>query len=120
MARPSKPWFRESKGTWYATVGGKMTSLGVRGRENSKEAHDAWHRLMANGSPQPPQDIQPKSEPKVEPTVAVVLDSFLADADGRVKRNTLRVYRYFFKVFRGTEYVQLKASELTPTQCEGF
>jgi hypothetical protein len=47
MARPSKPWFGESKGTWYCTVDGKKVSLGVQGRENKKEAEQAWHRLLA-------------------------------------------------------------------------
>ena len=45
MARPSKPWFRASMGTWYVKIGGKQHSLGVRGRENRSAAVAAWHRL---------------------------------------------------------------------------
>ncbi len=43
MPRPSKPWFRASKQTWYVTIEGKKVSLGVRGRENARAAKDAWH-----------------------------------------------------------------------------
>ena len=42
------PWYRVSKGTWYATVNGKSLSLGVRGEGNRKEAQEAWHKLMAS------------------------------------------------------------------------
>src|SRR5262245_55077273 len=47
MARPSKPWFRAIKNTWYCTIEGRKVSLGVRGKENARAAKDAWHRLMA-------------------------------------------------------------------------
>ena len=33
MARQIEgPWYRASKGTWYATADGKSVSLGVKGR----------------------------------------------------------------------------------------
>jgi integrase len=112
MAKPSKPWFRASKGSWYATVGGRKLSLGVRGRENAKAAKEAWHRLMANG----PKATQ---KPKPEPTVAEVIDAYLSDAESRVKPETLRGYRKFLRPF-SAEHGQLPASALTPTICESW
>lgn len=111
MAKPNKPWFRESKGAWYATVEGRQTSLGVKGLDKEGEAVKAWHRLMAG--------VQEKAKPKAEPTVAEVVKGFLADAEGRVKPNTLENYRYYllpFAIRHGT----MKPSELTPTLAEAY
>jgi len=47
MARPSSPWFRKIKNTWYCTLDGKKVSLKVRGEGNEREAIKAWHRLFA-------------------------------------------------------------------------
>ena len=46
MGRPNKPWFRESKQAWYATVEGRMVSLGVKGQDKEADAMQAWRRLM--------------------------------------------------------------------------
>jgi hypothetical protein len=53
MSRPSRPWFRASKGAWYVKVDGRQTALGVKGRENEAEAVRAWHRLMGGMAPEP-------------------------------------------------------------------
>jgi len=87
------------------------------GREKEADAVKAWHRLMA-GMPEPTPE--PKVEVRAEPeavNVADVLRAFLADCEGRVKPNTVRVYRRFlvpFLVKNGT----VKADALTPVFCE--
>jgi hypothetical protein len=120
MARPSKPWFRESKGTWYCTLHGRMVSLGVQGRENKKEAERAWHRLLAGVTEErtTPKDDGP-AVTKEGPTVAEVIKAFLDDIEGRGKPNTVRVYRYFLRPFR-KRHGRVKASDLTPVLAEGY
>jgi integrase len=112
MARPNKPWFRASKGTWYATVDGRKVSLGVQGEENFKAAHEAWHRLMAGIKEQ-------KARPKSEPTVGEVIRQFLADCEGRMKPKTLRGYRDFLTPFVESNG-RLVTSELTPPLVEAY
>src|SRR5262249_41249117 len=90
MARPSKPWFRESRNAWYATIHGRMTPLGVKGKENRGEAEEAWHRLVAGGNPQKVGEVR---------TVADVVNAFLMDTEERVKKNTYRMYRLFLVPF---------------------
>ncbi len=112
MARPSKPWYRAEKGTWYCTVGGKKISLGVQGRENKKAAEEAWHRVMAGMK-------EEKAGPKAEPTVTVVVEGFLADCEGRVKPKTVRGYRDFLRPFV-ERYGALPVSALTPPLAEAY
>jgi len=85
MARQVEgPWYRASKGTWYATVeGGRKVSLGVKGEAKEAEAIKAWHRLMSD---------PPKPKPIVL-TVQAVVDAFLADASSRLKAPTFELYR---------------------------
>jgi hypothetical protein len=120
MARPSRPWFRESKNTWYCTLEGKKVSLKVRGRENEKEAIQAWHRLFANGTPEPVSE--PRAEVKPEPggvSVRMVIDAFLADSESRAKAKTLKVYRYFLLPF-AQEHGEQLADAFTPTLAEAY
>ena len=86
MARQSEgAWYRKAKDGWYATVGGRKVSLGVRGKANRKAAQEAWHKLMADG---------PKPEPKAEaPVVRAVCDAFLTEAPARLKPKTVRIYK---------------------------
>src|SRR5262245_42864009 len=114
MPRPNKPWFRASKGTWYATVNGKKVSLGVRGEENAKGAHEAWHKMMA-GVEAP----QRKREAEQSLTVGEVVSRFLADCEGRVKPETLRWYRDFLQPFVNRQG-KLNAADLTPTLAEAY
>jgi integrase len=120
MARPSRPWYRASKDTWYTTLEGKKVSLGVRGKDNEKEAIQAWHRLFANGTPQPKAEALPV--PMAEPegvNVSKVLSAFLADSEGRVKPKTLHDYRVFLTGF-ADRFGTLKASALTTTHAEAY
>jgi integrase len=122
MARTSKPWFRASKGTWYCTVEGHKVSLGVKGKENEAQAIKAWHRLMAaQGEPEqePAPPPRAKSEADAGPTVAEVIEAYLADAEGRVKAKTLAWYRDFLEPF-SNKHGRLKADALTPVVAEGY
>jgi integrase len=112
MARPSKPWYRAGKGTWYCTIDGKKTSLGVQGRENKRAAEEAWHRLMAGITAE-------KTKPKAEPNVREIIGAFLADCEGRVKPKTLYDYRTFLDPF-SERHGGLVPTELTPTLAEAY
>jgi integrase/recombinase XerC len=111
MAKQCKPWFRESKQTWYATVEGKQTSLGVKGKANEAEAMKVWHRLLAG--------VMDRTKPKPEPTVNEVLKGFLEDAEGRVKRNTFDGYNFFLLPF-SHKYGKLKASAMSAFIAEAY
>jgi integrase len=110
MPRPSKPWFKSHRNTWYVTVGGHKVSLGVRGKKNRQAAYAAWHRLLADGRPV-------TGDPAG--TVADVVTAFLADATGRVKPATLAWYHKFLDPFAAT-HGGVKAASLTPTLVESF
>jgi integrase/recombinase XerC len=111
MGRANKPWFRESKQTWYATAEGKMVSLGVKGLDAEGEAVKAWHRLMSG--------LQEKAKPKPEPSVSEVVTGFLADVEGRAKPNTIRVYSRFLLPF-AKQYGKAKPSNLSPPLAEAY
>jgi integrase len=123
MARPNRPWFRESKGTWYCTLEGQKVSLKVKGRENEKEAVKAWHRLCANGTPETtPLAGAPQAEPKPEPaavSVGDVLTAYLADCEGRIGRKALHDYRAFLGAFAGA-FGTTPASALTTAAAEQY
>jgi integrase len=125
MARPSRPWYRAGKGTWYCTQDGRKVSLRVKGQENEAEALRAWHRLCANGTPDPTPSPGPKATPKpTEPkaegvSVGEVLTAFLADTEGRVRAKTMRAYRYFLLPFADT-HGHGPADALTPTLAEAY
>src|SRR5262249_14231060 len=125
MARPSKPWYRASKDSWYVTVNGKKLSLGVRGQENMLAAITAWDRLMAGLDPRSRGEEangkteREKKESDGGPTVRDVFTGFLADCQGRVKTNTLRGYRDFLDPFQLAHGKKL-AKDLTPTVAEGY
>jgi site-specific recombinase XerD len=122
MARSVEgPWFRASKGTWYATVGPRKVSLGVKGEGRRADAVKAWHRLMADGQQPPPINTQtdrpeegtkgpgqrsnrPNILPSVQPllsknsggevvvTVTEAAGRFLEDVAARLKPTTARIY----------------------------
>ena len=133
MSRPSKPWFRASKGTWYVTLNGKKVSLGVQGEDNRDEAIKAWHVLMAGrdqGQTQPEQEpsvaelirqlLADREKPKPQgPTISEVIRQFLGNCEGRAKPNTVRVYSYFLLPF-AEQHGEQNASELTPVLAESY
>src|SRR5438128_2248412 len=102
MARQVEgPWYRQSKGTWYATIGGRKVSLGVRGEASRQAALQAWYRVMANATGETVTPPNPTAAAQVSAPTAVignattsaVVDGFLADAKVRVKPNTLATYK---------------------------
>jgi integrase len=109
MARPSKPWFRASKGTWYVKIGGKQHSLGVRGRENRSAAIAAWHRLASNGPQQPRPTV----------TVGELIRQFLDDVRARAQPDTLRVYSWLLLPF-AAEHGTIPAADLSPVAVERY
>lgn len=102
MARQVEgPWYRASKGSWYATIGGKSVSLSVKGKSNRKAASAAWHKLMA-GCPRP-ERVATEPGPKSDGmTVQGMVDAFLADAQSRLKPTTVRIYREYLRRFATT------------------
>jgi integrase len=110
MARPSKPWFREGKNTWYCTIQGKKISLGVKGKDNREAALQAWHTLHANG----PKKPQPENV-----CVGEVLTAFLADRETYVEDNTIRTYRFLLLPFVAA-YGSLLVSKLTCPLVEAY
>jgi integrase len=111
MARPSKPWYRASKNTWYCTIDGRKVSLGVRGRKNVKAAKEAWHRLVAK--------VPPPREQAAQVNVRYVVEAFLDDAAGRVKPKTLACYSDFLRPFAAV-HGDAVATELPPTVAEAY
>jgi integrase len=99
MARQVEgPWFRQSKGTWYATLNGRKVSLGVKGEASKPAAVKAWHRLMADGHPTAPPPVPPARPPAGDKpaspvTVKAVADAFTASREGLTRPATLTVYR---------------------------
>ncbi|CAN5254912.1 hypothetical protein BH11PLA2_BH11PLA2_30600 [soil metagenome] len=149
MARHSVgPWYRQSKNTWYATANGKSISLGVKGmgEANAQAATAAWHRLMADAMAIEPE-LQPNNENKhiatdtpkpcgrkevsakaqagkegrkeVSPSIGVIIEAFLADAQARVSSGCHRNYRLFLTPF-GKAFRHRPASSLTPSEAEAF
>jgi integrase len=90
MARHSSgAWYRTGKDGWYAKVGGRQIALGVKGKQNSAAAQQAWHRLMAGGAGPGPG---PAPMPAGDATVSAVVNGFLTESRGRVKPNTHATY----------------------------
>ena len=116
MPRPSKPWFRTSSNAWYVTLNGRKISLGVFGRKAKKAALKAWHRLIADG---PKPKVEEKREAKAVASVKEVVDSFLADVEGRVSQGCLRNYRIFLLPF-ADRYGTQEAESVTVTEAESF
>ena len=124
MPRPNKPWFRTSKGTWYARVNGRMTSLGIRGRENRRAAYEAWHKLMCGAQPAAPEVIPP--DPSVpQPVQAAGLtaqelaDRFLTDARSRLKLSTLNWYERTLTGLANT-FGPRPAAAVTPDELQAW
>ena len=91
MAMPSRPWFRSSKNTWYATVNGKKVSLKVRGKSGAGEAFKEWGRLLAQ--------VPNKQPVSAVPLVSSFVSAFLADSMERVQPITMEFYRRFLEPF---------------------
>ena len=112
MPREQKAWYRKSKDAWYATIGGKKISLGVKGKSNRLAARRAWQEAVARAKHE-------TNQPKPVATVQSVVTGFLADVKSRAKPKTLEVYRYFLLPFLA-EHGEGNADELTATVAEAY
>jgi integrase len=84
----------------------------VKGRSNRKAAWAAWHKLRAAGG-------EEQKERRRDAKVGEVVREFLKDAEGRVKPNTFRLYRYFLQPL-AAKHGKLMASDMAPTKVEAF
>lgn len=117
-----QPFFYAAKNTWYVWIGGNKVSLKVRGEDNKEEAFTAWHRLFANGTPEPPPPRPPIAVAAPEPegvSIGEVLAAFLADCEGRIKPKTLHLYQVFLRDFMA-KYGKVLVSALTAAQVEAY
>lgn len=112
MARPNAPWYGSCKDAWYATVDGKKVSLGIKGEKNKAEALKAWHKILANGKPEPTAKAQ-------APTVAELVSAFLADAQERVSAGCLRNYRIALEPF-AQRFGSRPADAMTVKEAEAY
>jgi integrase len=74
MARQAFPWYRQDKGCWFVWHAGKQLKL----HADKDEAFRLWHRLEAEA------DWQQNG-----PNVAAIIDTYLSDAERRLKPSTL-------------------------------
>lgn len=109
----SRPWYRKVKDGWYAWKDGRQVSLGVKGRGNRKAAQAALLRLMTA----PPTPPQPKAETTA--TVGEITNAFLDNAQGRVKPETMAVWRSALRRL-DKKFGVRTASTLTPHEVEAF
>src|SRR4051812_21953298 len=89
-----KPWYRKVKDGWYAWVDGRQVSLGVKGKDGKKAAQEAFYRLMSSA--------RTKAQPKAEVAVKAIVAAFLEDAVGRVKPETMAVWKSALNRFAKT------------------
>ena len=112
------------------TLGGRAIALRVTGKANRKLAVEAWHRLVVNGTPAWPDAAPsgPTNGPGAKtqaptapttPTVAGVVDGYLAHQDERVKPETVRWLRRFLGTFEQKFGVVL-ASGIAPHDSESW
>ena len=81
------PWYWREKDGWFVHAFGKRNNLKVKGEGAEAEAVRAWHRLMADGLSIKAVVVAAK------PTVKDVVTAYLADAERRVKAQTMASYR---------------------------
>ena len=89
MGRPSKPWFRETKKCWYATIDGRKVNLG----RDKEQAFRTFHRLKADEGIRPAVDVQTLR-------IEEIIDDYLLELKQRVGGRTYRVADGFLKRFR--------------------
>jgi integrase len=119
MPRRAKPWFRASENTWYATHNGRQRSLGVAGINNEAAAWLAFAQLRAGTRPAELTTKPAAVKPGGTVTTSQLVKSFLDDAAGRVKPDTLEVYRLFLNNF-AAKHGDTPAAELPPTTAEAY
>lgn len=104
MVSRRKPWFHARRNTWYVTIEGKQHNLYT---SDEQEAHDAWHRLLAE---------RPKAD-ESRPShgcrsVLEILGLFLADIERTAKPATLAWYTRYIQLFSRSVPADLRADQL--------
>jgi integrase len=117
--RPSKPWYRAAKNTWYITHKGRKISLGVHGRENRKEAEEAWHRLVVEGGKEI-LTFSPRNQVVQSAlTCQEMADRFLTDRGPSLRPPTLSLYKTYLLLFCQVHGPKAVA-DLTPSLLGSF
>lgn len=109
MARPSRPWFRESRGQWFVTVAGKQVPLGVTDPTAEDAAVAAFRELLRKS-----QRAEP---PGSGLTVAKAVETFLAGRRGTVRPKTFSGYRWYTKTITA-RYGSIAVNALDPGDVE--
>jgi hypothetical protein len=105
-----EPWMRTETGGWYVKLDGQKTPLRDRtgnifkGKEREKEAHDAWHRMMA---------VAQAPVNKDDNRLAIILDLYLQWLEETASGETLKARLSYFKSFN-EKWPNLLVSELQP------
>lgn len=114
MGRPRVgAWYRAGKDAWYAYIGGKAVSLGIRGVNSRLQAQEAYFQRLEH-SPANSDSASPGSTPHqaiVGSSVGELIPVFMADAELRLKPNTLRIYGYDLERFSRT-FAEVRVSEV--------
>lgn len=103
MARRPKPWYREDRKAWFATIAGVRHNLG----DTKKEAFDRFYAMMR----------QPKRR-KVSPhSLVAIIDEFLEWVQKHRSPANYEGYRYRLQRFV-TRWPGLRPDELRPFHVE--
>jgi hypothetical protein len=100
MARRPKPWYRESRKSWFVTLRGVQHCLG----RNKREAFDRFYELMQ----QKPRERKVSAE-----SLAVVFDTFLEWVLENRSPDTFEWYRSRLQQFI-KRHPDLRVSDLKP------
>jgi integrase len=105
MARPRKPWYRQSRNTWYVWIDGKQHNLGP----DKEEALRRYHTIMSEAPEKPSSG-----------SIAALLDAFVVYCAEYKSPSTLRWYEDYLQDFldylksNGHAPGSLAPSRLTP------
>jgi integrase len=105
MARPRKPYFRESDGWWVSRFKGEYVKL-AKGRENEAEANKRFHERMALEAICTPAE-------STDATTASLCEAFLAYSHAENEPKTYQFYRDFLQQFVNL-YGAVRVRDLKP------
>lgn len=92
MPRPSRPWWRSSRGEWCAWVRGRQRRLGVRDPADRAAAEEALQRILAALPVTPPAPAALPADPVARARALVgellLVLRGLPDLDSRERRET--------------------------------
>ena len=92
MARTARPWFRGQIGWWCAYIDGRQIRL-AKGKKNKGEANRKLQELLfGRGS-------NPAPGESAEPTVASIVETYLAYAEKRLGGRTMEERTHYLQAF---------------------